>query len=308
VRAPRGPAIHWPVLELLFEPGGGDELSALVRSLAEVCRPTAPDHTLSGAARLLSSPLAPESYLLRRDPAVPYAVVVRDRTELDHPVSAGAACLVTLGEDALVTAAGDRGVRLSPFALRARQVLPVPASVRSDLRRAHRLPDHYVVTSGRPAAPTLGARALATAIRVAAVADVCGELVVEAMALGTPVVTDEATARLVGAVDGVHVLVAEASSSARVAASLAADPDRCAALGRAGRQLVEERHDADRTARTVAAALGLPLPADTPAAPGLRLGDRLAELGTPVGHPIELQLADRLAGLGVAPRTTGAWR
>jgi hypothetical protein len=304
----RVPAVQWPVVELLFEPGAGDELAVLVRSLAEVCRPTAPDHTVSGSARLLSSPRAPESYLLPREPRLPYAVVVRDPDELAHPISAGATCLVTLGDDVLADAAANRAVPLSPNALRTREVLPVPTFVRADLRRAHRLPEHLVVTLGRPGARALGDRSRATALRVAAVVDVCGPDAVGALALATPVVTDSATAGLLGAADGVHVVVADAASSRRVAAELAADPVRCAELGRAGRHLVETRHDADRTARHLAAGLGLPLPADTPAAPGLRLGDRLGELGTPAGHPVELQLAERLAGLGVAPRTAGAWR
>jgi hypothetical protein len=306
VTTPRLPTVHRPVLELLFEPGAGDELAALVRSLAEVCRPTAPDHTTIGAARLLSSPLAPESYLLQREPRLPYAVVVRDRSELEHPVSAAATCLVTPDDD-LSRAAGERAVPLSPHSLRAREILPVPSFVRSELRRAHRLPDDLVVTVGRPGAPALGDRSLATALRVAAVADVSGPRAVEALALATPVVTDVATAELLGAADGVQVVVADASSSQRVAAELAADPVRCALLGRAGRQLVESRHDADRTARQLAAGLGLPSPSATPAAPGLRLGDRVGELGTPSGHPLELQLAERLGDLGVAPRTAGVW-
>jgi hypothetical protein len=301
------PAVHWPLVELLFEPGAGDDLATLVRALADVCRPTAPDHTVAAAARLLSSPFAPESYLLQREPRLPYAVVVRTGDEVEHPVSAAAACLITCSEEAAV-AAGVRGVALSPYARRCRQHLPVPPSARQRLRHANGLPEPLIVTVGRPGARPLGASSLATALRLASVVDVSGPHAVDAMALATPVVTDAATAHLLGAEHEVHVIVADPSSSTEAAADLATDPVRCATLGRAGRQLVEQRHDADRTARLVVECLGLPLPSATPAAPGLRLGDRLAELGTPAGHAIELQLADRLADLGVAPRTAGSIR
>lgn len=301
------PRVDWPVLELLLEPGTGDELATLVRALAEVCRPTAPDHTVFGAARLLSSPFAPESYLVQRDPDVPYAVVVRRPDELSHPVTEGARCVVTLGAD-VAGLAGHRGLALSPHAVRSREVLPVPSSVRAALRRRHRLPEPFVVRVGRPGAVPLGADSLATALRLATVADIVGPAAIDALALGTAVVTDAATAELLGAEHGVHVLVADAAVSATAAGELAADELRAAALGRAGRRLVETVHDADRTARALIDRLGLVPPSRTPAAPGLRLGELLGELGTPSGHPVELQLADRLAGLGVAPRTAGSIR
>lgn len=304
------PAVHWPVLELLFDLGTGTELTPLVRSLAEWSRPTAPDHTVTGAARLLSSPFAPEAAQRHERQPLPCAVVVRTADEVDHPVSRGATCLVAVTDEAAEAAhrsgAGDRLVRLSPLALRTREVLPVMPALRESMRRSHGLPDHLVVAVGRPYAPPLDDELLATALRLAAVADVCGPVAVQAMALGTPVVTDAPTAGLLGADHDVHLLVADTASAPQVAAELAADPVRCALLGRAGRRLVEERHDTDRTARTIAEHLGLPRPSLTPAAPGLRLGDRLAELGTPTAHPIELQVADRLAALGVAPRTVGS--
>lgn len=300
------PSVAWPTLELLFEPGAGDELAVLVRALADICRPTAPDHTIVGSARLLSSPFAPEAYLVHRSP-VPYAVAVRTEAEVAHDVAAAATCLVTIGPDA-TAAAGDRAVPYSRFAVRSRQVLPVPVPLRADLRRAHGLPEPMVTTAGRPTARPLGPGSLATALRVTAVADVAGPVTVDALALGAPVVTDAATAEALGAIDGVHVLVADAATSGVVAHELAADPVRAAALGRAGRYLVEQIHDADRTARQLGERLGLPRPDSTPAAPGLRLGSRLTELGTPTGHHIELQLADRLAALGVAPRTAGTLR
>lgn len=306
------PTVAWPVLELLFEPGAGDELAVLVRALADHCRPTAPDHTISGSARLLSSPNAPEAYLVTQAP-LPYAVVVASADDVAHPIATGATVLVPTTFEAQTAAeAGPPSVPLSRHALMVRELLPVPPSVRSTLRRNHRLADDLVVTVGRPHAKPMSDATLATALRLAAVADVVGTATVQALALGTPVVTDAPTATAIGAVDGVHVVVADSASSARVAAELAAeavaDPTHLAALGRAGRRLVEEHHDAGRTASLLTTALGLPAPGSTPAAPGLRLGRHLADLGTPAGHPIELQLAERLSSLAVAPRTAGSLR
>jgi hypothetical protein len=304
----RPPAsVHWPVLELLFEPGAGDELAALVRGLATICRPTAPDHTIVGAAKLLSSPTAPESSRVHQHAGVPWGVVVRRADELDHPIARDAACVVVLG-DADLAASVPAAVFLSTGAMRATEVLPVPPFVRQSLRRAHGLPDRMVVSVGRPGSRPLDPGATDTALRVASVVDVTGPDALRAMAVGAPVVTDEATAALLGASHDVHVLVAGSATSQRVADDLAADPVRCARLGRAGRQLVEERHDADRVARLLAQRLGLVTPSASPVAAGLRLGERLAELGTPARHPVEMQLADLLSGLGVAPRTAGAWR
>lgn len=306
------PTVHWPVVELLFEPGEGHELTVLVRALAEHCRPTAPDHTVTGAARLVSSPYAPEAVARQRQHRLPYGVVVRTADEVTHPVSETATVLVALTPEAAEVAeaggAGERLLTLSPHALRAREVLPVMPALRAAMRRVHRLPSDLVVSCGRPGAPRLEAEDLATALRLAAAIDVVGPLAVEALALGAPVVTDAATAELLGAEPNVHVVVANAGGSAEEAARLAADPLRAARLARAGRQLVETRHDADRTASELVDRLCLPRPSHTPAAPGLRLGERLAELGTPTGHPIELQFADRLASLGVAPRTAGSLR
>ena len=300
------PRVHWPVVELLFEPAGADDLAPLVRSLARLCRPAAPDHTNVVSARLLSSPTAPEARLATREPSIPFAVVVRHTDQLDHPVSEAAAALVVLSSDReLLAAAGERAVALSTHPVRTVEVLAVPPFLRERLRREGGLPDDLVVTIGRPGARPLADPSIATALRLAAVADVCGPWTTTALALGAPVVTDETTAGVLGAEDGTHLLVADAGHSRTVAADLARDPVACARIAAAGRQLVEGHHDPDRTATLLVDRLGLPVPADQPSAVGVRLGERLAGLGTPGGHPIEVQIASRLSGLGVAPRAGG---
>lgn len=310
-RPPTIPSVYWPVVELLLEPGGADELATLVRSLATVCRPSAPDHANQPSGRLLSSPHAPEASLLAREPHVPSAVVVRNADDLAHPVTGRATAIIAFGPPGSAALAGadpSRTVVLSPLALRAADVLPVSPFVRQRLRQREGLPDDLVLTVGRPGAPPLSASSVATGLRLAAVANVSGPSAVTAMALGAPVVTDAATADTLGATDDIHVVVAEGSSAVDVATQLAIDTERCARLSRAGRQLIESHHDTDHVARSVVAAMGLVTPAMQPTAVGIRLADRLSELGTPSGHPIELAFADRFATIGVSAHIGGSWR
>jgi hypothetical protein len=80
----------------------------------------------------------------------------------------------------------------------------------------------------------------------------------EALAFATPLVTDSATASLLGGTDRADMLVSDDSQSQQVALAedLGDDHRRAAALGRAGRRLVEERHDLSRSADAVTRALG----------------------------------------------------
>lgn len=76
--------------------------------------------------------------------------------------------------------------------------------------------------------------------------------VLEAMAVGTPVVTTERVAAGVGAVDGMHLLVAEGpQATAAVVVRLLGDGELAARLRRAGRALVEENFTWERAAAAV---------------------------------------------------------
>ncbi len=69
--------------------------------------------------------------------------------------------------------------------------------------------------------------------------------VLEALSMGTPVVTTPRCAAAVGAEDGVHLLAVEAGETRAFADAvirLLDDPDYAAQLGRAGRQFVMERY------------------------------------------------------------------
>ena len=122
-----------------------------------------------------------------------------------------------------------------------------------------------------------------------------GTTALEALAFATPLVTDTPTARLLAGTDGVDMRVCDGdrASAASMASVLGADHRTAAAIGHAGRRLVEEVHDLSIVAATVARALGWPPPAS-------RVLAHLADLPTPaLSRPITRAEA-RIGELGVA--------
>jgi hypothetical protein len=109
-----------------------------------------------------------------------------------------------------------------------------------------------------------------------------GTTALEALAFATPLVTDTPTARLLAGTDGVDMLVCDGgrASAGAMASGLGADHRSAAAIGHAGRRLVEDRHDLSVAAATVARSLGWP-------SPGSRVLAHLAGLPTPpLSRPI----------------------
>ncbi len=140
----------------------------------------------------------------------------------------------------------------------------------------------------------LGWRQLRTFLALCPAVVASGTTALEAMAFATPLVSDSATAAALGATDGVHLLVVDDDHRRAVeqAIALGADHRQGAAIGRAGRRLVEESHDLSRPADDVARALGWP-----PA--GGRLAGHLRDLPTPpLSRPITRAEA-RVAELSV---------
>lgn len=182
----------------------------------------------------------------------------------------------------------DRVVRvaLPPGAIDAAAVVPVTPYVRARWRTARGLPADLVVD-----ADGLDADSRPTALALAAAVVARGDRLVEALAWGAPCATDVASAELAGAVDGVHVAVAGGAELPAAAAALVADQRRAAALGRAGRRLVEERHDLSRLAAGLACRLGL-APQPGP------LERRLDELWTPRESRIRGRAGAAVGGLG----------
>ncbi len=121
-----------------------------------------------------------------------------------------------------------------------------------------------------------------------------GTIALEALAFATPLVTDTESAASLGGTDGVDMLVfdGEHTEAVALAEALGADHRRGAALGHAGRRLVEDLHDLSRPAAAVAHALDWP-------APSGRVAAHLGDLPTPpLSRPITRAEA-RIAELSI---------
>lgn len=155
--------------------------------------------------------------------------------------------------------------------------------LRQRWRRREGLPDPMVVVVDGDRVVVDGAgdtpaAARTPAVALASAAVVTGPALEGALSWGTPCVTDAASARALGAVDGVHVVVDEHDPLGR-ARELAADQPVAAALSRASRRLAEGR-DISRWLRPVLGHLGgvgRCGPSGTP------LAHRLDELATSPG-------------------------
>ncbi|MBV9410015.1 MAG: hypothetical protein JO148_00350 [Acidimicrobiia bacterium] len=179
---------------------------------------------------------------------------------------------------------GGRGV-LWPDGVDAERCRPVTPFVRTRWRRRWGLPDSFIWVPDDLAEPP-SAEVNRTAFALASAVAAAGSLVVEALAWGAPVATDAATADVIGASDGEEVLVAERAAFRRAAGTLADDQRLAASLGRAGRRLVERRHDIARPAGVIARLLGLRREPHDPAG---RVSACLDELWTPAGADIRLR-------------------
>jgi len=193
--------------------------------------------------------------------------------------------VIAVGDDAdVVGPFGARGV-LWPDGVDAERCRPVTPFVRARWRRRWGLPDSLVWVPDDLAEPP-SADVTRTAFALASAVGIVGPPAVEALAWGAPVATDAATAEAIGAIDGQEVVVAERAALRRAAAQLADDQRRGASLGRAGRRLVERRHDIARPAGVLASLLGLRREPHDPAG---RVSAWLDELWTPTGADIRLR-------------------
>jgi hypothetical protein len=172
---------------------------------------------------------------------------------------------------------------------------PVAPFIRQRWRRRLGLPPTLVATLGVPGSPSVDEETAADALFLCSAAVVGPGHVLRALALGAPTVCDAATAEFLGAVDGVHVVVADGSAASEAAEDLADDLERATRLGRAGRRLVEARHDIAAAARRVASVLALPGIGPRPVAD---LAADLEALGTPVDAGISARVAGAIGTLG----------
>jgi len=132
----------------------------------------------------------------------------------------------------------------------------IPPLSRQRMREAHGLPDPLVLAVDASAPP----RSSSTSLALASAAVVDLALLPLALALGTPTVVDVDAASRFGLTDGVEVLVAataDLNAADRLAATLARDEERCAALSRRARRFAERHLDVAGPASAVRRALGL---------------------------------------------------
>ena len=216
--------------------------------------------------------------------AAPIAIWVSDARDVDRVPDLSH--VVAVGQDhELVEPFGVRGV-LWPDGIDADRYLPVAPFVRERWRRRWGLPARLVWSPDEFASPP-AADVNRTALALASAVAATGRTALEALAWGAPLVTDATTARAIGGVDGHEVLVAERQTLGRAAVRLADDSRVAATLSRAGRRLVERRHDTSRPPSVLASRLGLR--AD-PADPIERMGAWLDDLWTPADAGIRLRV------------------
>lgn len=255
----------------LRRPPHWEDVVRALSGVVEVCYADDPA-TASVDAWLASSPAAPGLASAVAGGA-PVAVIT------DEPLA---------GVIRVTTTPGD-GVYFPPRGLDAARRVPVSPFVRFRWRRRAGLPETLVVDA---ADPDLSGDLRPTAFALASVVVAGGEWLVEALAWGAACVTDTESAHAVGAQPGVEVLVARTEAMA-AARRLAADHRHAAALGRAGRRLVERRHDTGGAARALRRALGLEQRGG--ADPQARVAEALDALWTPPGAAIRARASALVA-------------
>lgn len=283
---------------LLLAPGLGvtGPLSTLLARLARRHAVHAHDPGLGPAAAVLTRPRStwplprgdsPVAWWIEHPSEIPERVPERVRLLLTWPPAADAVALLA-GDDVPVEVVPAPGIDGSAWR-------PVVPFVRARWRRRFDLPERLVVTVGTPTSPPLDDATASDALFLCSAAVVGPGHVLRSLALAAPTVCDASTAALVGAVDGRDVVVADGGAATAAAEALAGDLQRATTLARAGRRLVEARHDVAESARRVAAHLGLPPLGDPPVA---RLAGALDELGTPTDAGVVARVAGAVGTLG----------
>lgn len=266
-----------PLLEVLSTGAAPAGFSDLVLSLERWCRPTAGApwrHSSPPVATLASSPRA-EGLDAALEAGRAVAVwISRGEAESERTSFERAAALVSDGSCEFDGAPLDRLVRVPVPGIELDDWPATMPHVRARRRGADGHPDPMILDA--TPAGTASARAdLATELALASVAAVDMRWAIPALALATPTVTDLQTAQRLGALDGVHVVIAERGDQLDAARDLSVDEHRVARLAREGRQLVERRHDRGAAAMKVARLLGL---YRQPHGPRALLAARICEL------------------------------
>jgi hypothetical protein len=274
-------------------------LLALLRAMHDRCDLRA--HDPSGPpvwARLVTSTRVAVLPHLLRDPAVP-VVVALGRDEVPRPELARRAAALVVEDRERAATLGASAVAVSDVAIDGAAHPPISPFNRARRRELLALPAELVVHAGVETTDSVPPRSMPTALALAAAAAVSGEWFVTALALGTPIVTDRATAARHGARDGVEVLIGD-HGLLDAARRLGADATRATALGRGAVTLFTRVFDARAAAVQVLERLG-----GTAPFPERRLRLRLDELHTPTLDDRALQAVAR--GAELAPERSATF-
>ncbi len=283
-----------PTLGLVAGHEDAESIVPLLVALRAWCTPVALSPGVVPVALLATSPTAIGlSAALAGRMAV--GVIVDEPDQLTDTVVHQATAII-VSDERLAHEIGDTAIVWPREALHASQHPSLSPFVRQRWRARLGLPRDFVIEIGTRAPTTLDESLVAAALATCSAAVVHGPQLVTALALGTPVVTDAASAAHIGATPFVHVGVAEPPAAPGIARELAADPARAAALGWGGRLLVEERFDLATVASELVDALDLG-PASFAAAPLAHLDAELAALGTPTGSPVTNRALRRASGV-----------
>lgn len=285
-------------------------LVGFVAALSRWCRPIGGDGPADDPDRRVGAVLAttPHCTVPPVPPGTRLAVWVIDRAELAAPLT-GRADVVLTHRAELAGVAGpvggadaDRRVVIAPTGVPVPEARPVSPYVRSRVRLARGLAARVIVVERDNCwfwarTGPIDAWLVPTALATATVADVASETGLRAaLAWAAPTVTDPESARALGAVPDVEVLIGtDPDERARQARLLADDPHLAARLSWAGRLRYEAGSDPGRAAARVAGWLF----ADAPTEPLRRVDSRLEELGTPRTARIRSRLAEAVTGLAV---------
>lgn len=293
-----------PIVELLVAPGTGERLRPLLPELGRWCDPRASDAALPDpSARLASSWNATGVADALEDSGRPLAVWVASTTDRRAGAHVLDRCRTIVTDDPGVAEHfASRAVLMADSVFALRPVPPLTPFVRARWRRRLGFPSDFVADvrpNGKLPEPAL----VPTALALCGAAVVTQRWLEDALALGTPVVTDELTALRAGATHDREVVVWHDEPLAQ-ARALASDLPRAAALGRAGRRLVE-RNEQRAPVAELAHRLGL-----TGGRGDARtiVDSRLAELTTPPFSRVAMRARTAVAPFLPTASLTGAER
>ena len=284
-----------PLVGILASYDDDSAIAPLIVALRSWCRPHALDANLGRpAAYLATSPAAIglDGALAGPEPVV---VIAAEPSLITDDLRSRAAGIIVHDARA-ADMIGDLAILWSRDAVPAAEHPSLSPFVRERWRGRLGLPNPLVVEFGGAAPSPFDDVTAPSALAVCSAAVVRGPWLVTALALGTAVVTNAASAANIGATASVHVAVAGPHDARAVAEELAADPARAAALGWGGRMLVEERHDLRTVAIEVVSVLGIG-PLRFPDAPLARIDAELDALGTPTASSVANRVLRRVASI-----------